>query len=696
MKRRERRERAGLIVSEREILLEDVARGELNLGRGRYCRLWAMLTALALSLAIAGRPEHMTLQQKLGQLTQLVEDRPEFQSALEHGRVGSVLNSGGAKKTNALQRAALAHSKIPLLFGCDVIHGYRTIFPIPLAIASSWDPSLAELSAHTGAVEARAEGIRWTFAPMVDIARDARWGRIAEGAGEDPVLGAAMAAAYVRGFQGAHVLACAKHYAAYGAAEAGRDYNGAEISERTLREVYLPPFKAAIDAGVASIMAAFETVNGVPATANKQLLDDILRREWKFKGFVVSDWEGVLELMNHGVAASREDAALKAINAGVDMDMVDNTYATLPAAAMPAIDRAVGRVLRAKAAAGLFDDPFTRDEPAPPLDRAAARRVAQRSIILLKNERDLLPLPKSGRRIAVVGPLADSKEDMLGPWSAQGKAEECVTPLEGIRGIAGDTVSVEQADVIVAILGERRSMSGEAASRASIDLPGDQQTMLESLVATGKPVVLVVMSGRPLAISWAAEHVPAIVQAWFLGTESGHALADVLFGDVNPSAKLPVTVPRATGQVPIYYNHLPTGRPPNPDDHYTSKYIDVPIGPLYPFGFGLSYTKFEYGDLRVNATSASAIVRNTGTRAGEEIVQLYIGDPVASVSRPVKELKSFRRVALKPGESTRVEFAIRRHDLEFWLGGRWVVEPGRFNVWIGPSSASGLEGSFSF
>ena len=638
---------------------------------------------------------HMTLQQKLGQLTQLVEDRPEFQPALEHGRVGSVLNAGGAEKTNKLQSAALAHSVVPLLFGYDVIHGYHTIFPIPLAIASSWDPSLAELSAHTGAVEARAEGIRWTFAPMVDIARDARWGRMAEGAGEDPVLGAAMAAAYVRGFQGAHVLACAKHYAGYGAAEAGRDYNGAEMSEWTLREVYLPPFRAAVDAGVATLMSAFESVNGVPATANKHLLDDILRREWKFKGFVVSDWEGVLELMNHGVAASKEEAARKAIDAGIDMDMVDNTYATLPAAAMPAIDRAVRRVLRAKAAAGLFDDPFTHNEPAPPLDRAAARRVAQRSIILLKNERDLLPLPKSGRKIAVVGPLADSKEDMLGPWSGQGKAEDCVAPLEGIRAVV-DPVAVEQADVIVAILGEQRSMSGEAASRASIDLPGDQQKMLESLVATGKPVVLVVMSGRPLAISWAAEHVPAIVQAWFLGTESGHALADVLFGDVNPSAKLPVTVPRATGQVPIYYNHLPTGRPPNPDDHYTSKYIDVPIGPLYPFGFGLSYTKFDYSDLRVSATSASAVVRNTGTRAGEEIVQMYIGDPVASVSRPVKELKAFRRIALKPGERTHVEFPIRRHDLEFWLGGRWVVEPGTFKVWIGGSSASGLEGSFSF
>jgi beta-glucosidase len=644
-------------------------------------------------LAVLLSPSQLTFEQKLGQLTQLIEDRPEFRPALEQGRVGAVLNAGGAAKTNALQREALAHSKIPLLFGYDVIHGYRTIFPIPLAIASSWDPAMAELSAHTGAVEARAEGIRWTFAPMVDIARDARWGRIAEGAGEDPVLGAAMAAAYVRGFQGAHVLACAKHYAAYGAAEAGRDYNGAEMSERTLREVYLPPFKAAVDAGVASLMSAFESLNGVPATANPHLLDDILRREWKFDGFVVSDWEGVLELMSHGIAETKQEAAMKAIAAGVDMDMVDNTYATLPRSMTPAIDRAMARVLRAKKAAGLFDDPFTPEAPAPPLDRAAARRVAQRSIVLLKNDGNLLPLPKLGRKIAVVGPLADSKEDMLGPWAAQGRAEDCVTVLEGIRAVT-ELVPVEQADVIVAVFGETRDMSGEAASRTSIELPGEQQKQLEALVALGKPVVLVVMSGRPLAISWADAHVPAIVQAWFLGIESGNALADVLFGDVNPSAKLPVTIPRTTGQVPIYYAHLPTGRPPDPADKYTSKYIDVPIGPLYPFGFGLSYTTFAYSDLRVTASSASATVRNTGTRDGEEIVEMYIGDPVASVSRPVKELKAFKRVALKPGESARVTFPIARHDLAFWSDGRWVVEPGGFNVWIGPSSATGLQGRF--
>src|SRR5712692_940409 len=462
----------------------------------------------------------MTLEEKLGQLTQLVTGQPELAPALDKGLVGSILNSGGVEEINQMQRRL----KIPLLVGYDVIHGYRTIFPIPLAMASSWDPQLAELSAGVAAREARSAGIRWTFAPMVDIARDARWGRIAEGAGEDPVLGSAMAAAYVRGFQNNGLLACAKHYAAYGAAEAGRDYNAAEMSERTLREVYLPPFHAAVDAGVATLMSAFESVNGVPASANRHLLDDILRKEWKFKGFVVSDWDAVAELINHGVAANKREAAARALSAGVDVDMWDNSYAMLREGDVPmsVIDRAVRRVLRMKFRAVLFDDPYTSESAAPLiLDRDAARRVAQKSIVLLKNENALLPLPKTGRAIAVVGPLADSKEDMLGPWSAQGKAEECVTPAEAI----GATVPVENADVIIAILGESRHMSGEAASRTSLDLPDDQQKLLESLVATGKPVILVVMSGRPLAISWAAEHVGAIEQAWFLGTESGHALA---------------------------------------------------------------------------------------------------------------------------------------------------------------------------
>ncbi|PYQ61704.1 MAG: glycosyl hydrolase [Acidobacteria bacterium] len=640
----------------------------------------ALLFAIAVDARIDQLLSKMTLEEKLVQLTEVTEEQ------LPSIPAGVLLSSGGAAHINEIQR----NRKIPLLVGYDVIHGYRTIFPIPLAIASSWDPQLAELSARVAGQEARAAGVRWTYAPMVDIARDARWGRIAEGAGEDPVLGSAMAAAYVRGFQ-TSILACAKHYAAYGAAEAGRDYNTVETSERTLREVYLPPFHAAVDAGVATLMSAFESLNGVPATANRHLLDDILRREWKFKGFVVSDWDAVAELINHGVAANKHEAAIKAITAGVDVDMWDNSYATLRDGGVPepVIDRAVQRVLRMKLRAGLFDQPLTDEKPSPPLNRDAARRVAQQSIVLLKNENDLLPLPKSGKKIAVVGPLADSKKDMLGPWSAEGKGEEAVTPLEAIPH-----VPLADADIIVAILGESREMSGEAASRTSIDLPDDQEKLLESLIATGKPVILVVMSGRPLAISWAAEHVPAIVQAWFLGTESGNAIADVLFGDVNPSAKLPVTFPRSTGQVPIYYNHLPTGRPPNPEDKYTSKYLDVPIGPLYPFGFGLSYTKFDYSDIRVDGFKVSANVRNAGNRAGEEIVQMYIGDPVASVSRPVKELKGFQRVSLQPNETKRVTFTIKRHDLEFWSDRGWTAEPGEFKVWIGPSSATGLEGKF--
>jgi beta-glucosidase len=665
----------------------------------------------------------MTLEEKLGQLSQYVLEQPEWPPALAEGLPGSILHHGGAALINETQRAVIANSrlKIPLLIGYDVIHGYRTIFPIPLAIASSWDPQLAELSARVAAREARASGIHWTFAPMVDIARDPRWGRVAEGAGEDPLLGAAMAAAYVRGFQGKNLaapdalLACAKHFAAYGAAEGGRDYAGTELSEATLRQVYLPPFKAAVDAGVGTLMSAFESVNGVPASANRHLLHDILRREWKFRGFVVSDWDAVAELTNHGIAASKQDAARKAITAGVDMDMWDHSYMTLAAAvregrlSKSVVDAAVRRVLRAKFLVGLFDEPYTNEAAAAavtltPEHRAAARRVAQQSIVLLRNEGNLLPLAKSGRSIAVVGPLADSKEDMLGPWSAQGKAEEAISALEGFRAAVTDQASIvkaaEGADVIIAVLGERREMSGEAASRASLDLPGDQQKLLESLVTTGKPVVLVVMSGRPLAISWAAEHVPAIVQAWFLGSESGHALADVLFGDVNPSGKLPITVPRTTGQVPIYYAHLRTGRPGSVEDKFTNKYIDVPIGPLFPFGFGLSYTKFDYSNLELSSMhfdrrlTVSADVRNSGDRAGEEIVQLYLADPVASISRPVKELKGFQRIALRPGETKRVEFTITRRDLEFWSNNRWIAEPGEFKVWIGPSSAAGLEGKF--
>lgn len=693
-----------------------------------------VLLISSLSVAVAQQPEveerlesliaRMTLVEKLGQLTQFTPDQPEFAPAAKQGLVGAMLGIRDAAHANEMHRMVLAGSrlKIPLLLGHDVIHGYKTIFPIPLAIAASWDPPSAELSAQIGAREARAGGIRWTFAPMVDIARDPRWGRIAEGAGEDPFLGSAMAAAYVRGFQGEKLLACAKHFVAYGAPEGGRDYDSVDMSEARLREVYLPPFKAAVDAGVASFMTGFDSLNGIPATANRRLLDEILRKEWGFSGFVVSDWTSIDELRKHGVAATKQDAAIKAIAAGVDMDMVADAYTTLAEAvrsgrlAESTVNESVRRVLRAKARAGVLDDPFAPEKKVVVTreHRELARRVAQKSIVLLKNEGSLLPIAKSSGSIAVIGPLAEAKEDMLGPWAAEGKGEDAVSVLEGLRAVHSRIVHAKgsgvlegtdqqlreaveiarQADTIVAVLGELRDMSGEAASRASLDLPGRQQELLESLVATGKPVVLIVMAGRPLTISRAVEKVPAILYAWFLGTEGGKAVADVLFGDVNPGGKLPVTFPRAVGQVPIYYSHLPTGRPFDAESKYTNKYIDAPITPLFPFGFGLSYTRFEYRNLQVSSSSASAEVINAGSRAGDEIVQFYIADPVASVSRPVKELKGFQRISLRPGESRRIEFPITRDALQFWSEKGWIVEPGTFKVWIGPDSTRGLEGSF--
>jgi beta-glucosidase len=619
----------------------------------------------------------MTLEEKVGQLSQWVPDQPELAPAIARGQAGALLNTSGAAQVNELQRATLAASrlKVPLLVGHDVVHGYRTIFPIPLAVAASWDPELAELSARVAAREARGAGIRWTFAPMVDVARDARWGRIAESSGEDPFLGSAFAAAYVRGFQDAGLLACAKHFAAYGAAEGGRDYGRADISERTLREVYLPPFRAAVDAGVASLMSSFNTIGDVPSTANRRLLTTILREEWGFRGFVVSDWAAIAELIPHGVAATREEAARKAITAGVDMAMWDGTYLTLAGAVhdgripQKTIDEAVRRVLRAKFKAGLFADPFT-SETTTPLARDLARRIAQRSIVLLKNEKALLPLAKT-TKIHVLGTLADSGRDMLGPWAAQGKPEETVTVRAGLRNAKAILVeSLEAADVVVAVFGETENMAGEAASRASLDLDAADQKKLEDAVAAGKPVVLLVMSGRPLSIAWAAEHVPAIVQTWFLGTEGGNAIADVLFGDVNPSAKLPVTVPRHAGQSPIYSAELPTGRPADAENRFTSRYRDVPVGPLFPFGHGLSYTTFEYTDLKIETETVSGVIRNAGTRAGEEVVQFYVRRAVSDVSHPVRELKGFRRVSLRPGETIRVSFPIPEGEFrEFWVGG---------------------------
>jgi len=698
----------------------------------------------------------MTLEEKLGQLNQRVGGydhatgaiREEDARMLRDGRVGAYLGVVGAERTRRLQKIAVEESRlgIPLLFGLDVIHGFRTTFPIPLAEAATWNPELIEQAARVAAVEATAAGIHWTFAPMVDIARDPRWGRIAEGAGEDPYLGSVMAAAKVRGFQGTNLkhahslLACAKHFAAYGGAEGGRDYNTVDVSERTLREIYLPPFKAAVEAGVGTLMCSFNEIGGVPSSGNRWLLTDVLRDEWKFNGFVVSDWESILEMINHGVGATRTDVGVLAINAGVDMDMVSGIYAQELVEAVrggrvaeATVDRAVRRVLRAKFALGLFDNPYRNCDTArektamvTPEHLALARRVAQQAIVLLKNTNNLLPLSKSLRHVAVLGPLADDRNEPRGPWAAEGRPEDVVTVLEGVRAklppstqvsyvkgceIVGDSGmefdravrAARSADAVIVVVGEKETMSGEAASRAFIDLPGRQEDLLKALLAAGKPLVVVVMSGRPLALSWLADHADALVQAWFLGSQSGHALADVVFGDVNPSGKLPVTFPRTLGQVPLYYNHKNTGRPPVDSLKYTSKYIDAPTTPLFPFGFGLSYTTFAYSNLRLSTSSipprqvvvVKIDVANTGKRDGEEVAQLYIRDEVAGVTRPVKELKGFRRVALRAGEKKTVEFTVTPDDLAFYgLDMKRMVEPGWFTVMVGGSSASLLATRF--
>ena len=696
--------------------------------------LTVLLAAPASAQSLDSLLSRMTLEEKLGQLNLLSAGgraSPEQMQLVRAGKLGGLFNVMGAENTTPVQRIAVTESrlKIPLLFGLDVIHGYRAIFPIPLGEASSFDPDAAEATARAAGQEAAAFGINWTYAPMVDIARDPRWGRIAEGSGEDPYLGSLMAAARVRGFQ-QNIFATAKHFAGYGAAEAGREYNETEISERTMREVYLPPFKAAVDAGVTSLMSAFNDVAGVPASGNAWLTDTVLRREWRFPGFVVSDWTSVAELINHGIAGSQAEAGRRALTAGVDMDMQSSIYVDSLAALVQSnriplavVDSAVMRILRAKQRLGLFRDPY-RARTAPPATelRALARRVAGESIVLLKNERSLLPLAKTGT-IAVIGPLADNKEEPLGPWHTQGRAEDVVSVLQGIKtkvqtvlyaqgsgiddtskaGFAAAVAAARQAKVAVLVLGERGDMSGEAASRSSLGLPGVQEQLLEAVAATGTPVVLVLMNGRPLILEWASDHVPAIVETWFLGIEAGNATADVLFGDVNPSARLPVTFPRVLGQVPLYYNHRNTGRPPDANNKYTSKYIDVPVTPRYPFGYGLSYTTFGYSNLKLSAArarvsdtiTATVTVTNSGGREGTEVVQLYVRDEVASVSRPVRELKAFRRVTLKPGESRAVDLRVAVRDLWFiGLDMKPVVEPGTFRVYVGPNSAEGLEATF--
>jgi beta-glucosidase len=693
----------------------------------------------------------MTLEEKLGQLQQLDGHadgnfRPEHLDLVRKGQLGSFLNVRGVKNTNAVQRVAVEESrlKIPALFGFDVIHGYRTIFPIPLGEASSWDTRAMERAASIAASESSAAGVRWTFAPMVDIARDPRWGRIAEGAGEDPFLGSAIARARVRGFQGRDysapdkIIACAKHWVAYGAAESGRDYNTTDISEVTLREVYFPPFKAAVDEGVGTFMSAFNDLNGVPTSANPFTLTQVLRREWKFDGFVVSDYESVKELMNHGLAATESEAARAGISAGVDMEMVSRLFNKYGGqlikegkVSQATLDEAVRRVLRIKFRLGLFEKPYADEgrERTGLLSAesiAAAREIAGRSMVLLKNERETLPLNKTLKTIAVIGPLADDQKNLIGSWTGDGKAEDAVTVLAGIKAkvspqtkvvyakgceIVGDSADgfaeavrvAAEADVALVIVGESAEMSGEAASRSSLDLPGRQLDLIKAIHATGKPYVVVLMNGRPLTINWVAENSPAILETWFAGTQAGNAISDVLFGDVNPGGKLPVTFPRSVGQIPIYYNHKNTGRPPDVSNKYTSKYLDVPVTPLYPFGYGLSYTQFQLTNLQLSARSirtdgrltASVEVENTGKRAGDEVVQLYVRDMAASRTRPVRELKGFERITLKAGEKRRVVFTLAPEHLGFYNSEmRFLVEPGQFKVFVGNSSVGGLEASF--
>lgn len=694
----------------------------------------------------------MTLEEKVGQLCQYSAHfgpTEELKELIRKGLVGSLLNITGVERVNEVQRVAVEESRlgIPLLIGLDVIHGYKTVFPIPLALASSWDPEVVRRAAEIAAREASAEGVKWTFAPMLDIARDPRWGRIAEGFGEDPYLASVMAWAAVKGFQGERlssdperIAACAKHYVAYGAAEGGRDYNTVDISERTLREVYLPPFKSAVAAGVATVMSAFNDLCGVPASANEFTLRRVLKGEWGFRGFVVSDWNAVGELIQHGIAADGAEAARLAVEAGVDMDMVSDLYRRHLAELVrrgvvpeSLIDEAVRRVLRVKFLLGLFENPYADPERARRVVKCgehveAALEIARKCIVLVKNE-GVLPLSKSLRRIAVIGPLADDRDAVLGCWRALGDPGDAVSVLEGVRRKVGSATEVlyakgcdvssqdrsgfaeaveaaKRSDAVVLVVGESADMSGEAASRAHLDLPGVQEELVKTVweaVGGRIPVVMVVMSGRPLTMKWAAEHIPAIVVAWHLGVRAGDAVADVLFGDYNPGGKLPVTWPRAVGQVPIYYNHKRTGRPPSAE-RFTSKYIDEDWRPLFPFGHGLSYTRFEYSDLRVEpekvepggTVTISFELANAGEREGDEVAQLYVRDVVASVTRPVMELKGFKRVTLKPGERRRIVFKLPTQLLAFY--GRDMkprIEAGLYEVMVGSSSADiRLKGSF--
>jgi len=679
----------------------------------------------------------MTLEEKIGQMCQYSGFSEGYEALVKEGKVGSFLNVPGAENSNKIQKIAVEQSRlgVPLIFGLDVIHGYSTIFPIPLGWAGSWDPEMVKKAASIAAREAAADGVHWTFAPMVDIARDPRWGRVAEGAGEDPFLGSAMARALVEGYQGADlagpetIVACPKHYVAYGAAEGGRDYNSVDISERNLREVYLPPFKAAVEAGAGTIMSAFNDLNGVPASANTHTLEEILREEWGFEGFVVSDWNSVGELVNHGIAGTPAEAAREAVDAGVDMDMCADAYRTSLVPLIKerkvtekTVDEAVRRILKIKFRLGLFERPYADPEYARKVIQGkehieAALEAARRSIVLLKNEGCLLPLRKDLRSVAVIGPLADNRTEPLGSWLCMGNPKDVVTVLEGIKSrvspqtkvlyakgceIDGESTEgfedavkkTKECGAVIAVVGEGRDMSGEAASRASLDLPGVQEELVKAVYETGVPVVEVLMNGRPLSISWSAEHIRAILEAWFLGIQGGNAVADVIFGNYTPGGKLPVTFPRTVGQVPIHYNHKNTGRPPTAEK-WTSRYLDVPWTPLFPFGHGLSYARFEYSNLWIHRKGKglgenieiAVDVKNTAELKGDEVVQLYLRDLVSSVTRPVKELKGFKRIALEPGEKKTVSFTLTVEHLSLLNRTlRRVVEPGVFKVMVGSSS----------
>jgi beta-glucosidase len=702
---------------------------------------------------VTGLIARMTLPEKLGQMTQIPGGRQRALNSrldaamldrVRRGEVGSFLHVAGAEALRDLQRVATEESRlgIPLLFAMDVVHGYRTIMPVPLALAASFDPEVVRRASRVAAVEASVSGLHWTFAPMVDVARDARWGRVVEGAGEDPYLGSRMAEAQIEGFQGSDlsgadvVMACPKHLGAYGAAAGGRDYDSADISERTLHEVYLPPFHAAAAAGAASFMTAFNDIAGVPTTGNAELVRELLRERWNYQGLVVSDWNAVKELMAHGVAGTPAEAAALALRAGVDMDMASATYAehlgeavAADATLVPLVDEAVGRILATKARLGLFDAPYRFGDPArektvigSPAHRAAAREAAQRSIVLLRNEGGLLPLAP-GRRIALVGALADDASSTLGSWRARGQAEDSETLRaalegraaveysrgagpgdEGTSGIAEAVAAAGRSDLVLVALGEDFDLSGEARSRSDIALPGAQAALMEALRATGKPIVAILMNGRPLALEAALAGVPAVLETWFLGNESGPAIAEVLFGEVSPAGRLPMGMPRVTGQAPMTYAHLPTGRPANPDLAVDSaRYRDVELGPLFPFGHGLSYAAFDYSDLAVDPPRAgpgepvrvSLTVTNSGTVAADEVVQLYVRDPVASIARPVKELRGFARIPLPPGASRRVTFELSPSQTAIWREGEWRIEAGRIDLLLGSSSADiRLTGSF--